>query len=154
MYRLHKRNGDQRGDFDPRGGRLPTVTVAERPPSPSARGLGGVAYVSFRVRPGTAEGIAGFYREVFGAEVEEVGGGGGGGGDGGCAADGGGSSEEMSCSATVSAATFVPPWLLELMFGLCLCLVLVLTVVWFWCWLGQWEHRESVRANRRRRLVP
>lgn len=101
-YRLHKRKGDQRADFDPRGGRLPNVpAVAEQPSSPSTRGLG-VAYVVFRVRPGTVGGIASFYREVFGAEVEEIGGGGGvGGGDGDCAAEGGCGSGEMSCSATV-----------------------------------------------------
>eukprot|EP00752_Nemacystus_decipiens_P014340 g12758.t1 len=107
VYRLHKRNGDQRGDFDPRGGRLPAVAFAERPSSPSARGLGGVAYVSFRVKPGTAGGIAGFYREVFGAEVEEIGGGSG--GDGGCAAEEGGGSREMSCSATTGAVVRVGP---------------------------------------------
>ena len=62
------------------------------------------------MRPGAAGGIAGFYREVFGAEVEEMGGGGSGGsggGDGDCAAAGGSGPEERSCSATVSAATFV-----------------------------------------------
>lgn len=113
VYRLHKRkssskSGEQRSDLDPRGGRLPNIPVAENLSSPSARGLG-VAYVSFRVRPRTARGIAGFYREVFGAEVEEISGGGGGGaggggggGDGDCAAGGGNGSEERSCSATVS----------------------------------------------------
>lgn len=111
VYRLSKRKSssasrDQRGDFDPRGGRLPNTPVAEHQ-SPSARGLG-VAHVSFRVRPETAGGIARFYREVFGAEVEEIGGSGGGGsGDGNCATEGGSSAGEMSCSATVRGQRLV-----------------------------------------------
>ena len=50
--------------LDSRGGRLPNLS--------SAVGLG-IAYAHFRVRPGTAAGLARFYREILGAYVEEVG---------------------------------------------------------------------------------
>lgn len=51
------------GPLDPRGGRLPSLP---------SRGLG-IAYVYFRVRPGTAARIGRFYREVFGSEVQMIG---------------------------------------------------------------------------------
>lgn len=55
-----KRGGQH--SLDPRGGRLP---------SPPSLGLG-IAYVHFRVKPGTAAGIGQFYREVFGADIQEI----------------------------------------------------------------------------------
>ncbi|CAM9301452.1 unnamed protein product [Ectocarpus fasciculatus] len=112
VYRLHKRKpssstispeatqaaitsdrGDGAGALDPRGGRLPNVSAGGN--ASSSLGLG-ISYVSFRVRLGSAAGIARFYREVFGAEAEEMGGGGSGHGGGG----GDGSSGEDVCSAT------------------------------------------------------
>ncbi|CAM9591845.1 unnamed protein product [Ectocarpus sp. 4 AP-2014] len=94
VYRLHKRKpssstiapeatqaatttdrGGGGGALDPRGGRLPNVPAGGN--ASSSLGLG-ISYVSFRVRPGTAAGIARFYRELFGAEAEEMGGGGSG----------------------------------------------------------------------------
>ncbi|CBJ27429.1 conserved unknown protein [Ectocarpus siliculosus] len=112
VYRLHKRKpssstiapeatqaatttdrGGGGGALDPRGGRLPNVPAGGQ--GSSSLGLG-ISYVSFRVRPGTAAGIARFYRELFGAEAQEMGGGGSGDGDGG----GGSSSGEDVCSVT------------------------------------------------------
>lgn len=111
VYRLHKRKpssstitpeatqaatttdrGGGAGALDPRGGRLPNVSAEGH--ASSSLGLG-ISYVSFRARRGTAAGIARFYRELFGAEAEEMGGGGS--GDGGV---GGGGSGEDVCSVT------------------------------------------------------
>lgn len=65
-FRLHKHivtPGVDPQRLDPRGGALP---------SPPSLGLG-IGYVHFRVKPGTAAKIGQFYREIFRAEVEDIG---------------------------------------------------------------------------------
>lgn len=71
VLRLHRRHAAMQNgsgaspssSFDRRGGGLPSES--------SPLGIG-IAYAHFRVRPGTAAGLTRFYREVLGAEAEEV----------------------------------------------------------------------------------
>ncbi|CAM9372188.1 unnamed protein product [Pylaiella littoralis] len=117
VFRLHERKAsfdrESAGALDPRGGRLPNVPVAEGTSPISPLGLG-IAYVSFRARPGTAGGIARFYREVFSTEAKEIGGNGPGGdvGDGGdasCAAEGGTGVQTCSMGEAKTAVVRVGP---------------------------------------------
>lgn len=73
FFRLHKRKPDPSAThgqgldpLDARGGSLPNDS-----PAAGSHGLA-IAYVHFRVKPGASAGIARFYREVFGADAEEI----------------------------------------------------------------------------------
>ena len=74
VFRLHKRKPDPSAThgrsldpLDARGGSLPNVSPVVGSPDGLA-----IAYVHFRVKPGASAGIARFYRDVFGADAEEI----------------------------------------------------------------------------------